>query len=290
LIFISSSIGSLYILSADVNEVTEISPLTRFILGTWFAQLWFRLLNSMHVLEAVGPRFLPIFRTIKDTGGFFFVVLFTFAGSVHGYYALGARDSPGPVYAAVAPIFRLYFLGDFDLQELEGVDPTFEKASGVNGEFILKPVDPDPSPMYVYIHALFYTISVFFSVVLMNLFIGILGASYDIQEDIAAEVFLQSRAIAVTKYRQLPWVMLGRRAYRYCFAPDLQAHLFALVRCSSSDETTRSLRAYINEKMKRKIEETNKKIEETNNKMDEKFNELLMRIDAGFQSLRREQS
>lgn len=294
LVFISLSVVSLRIL----DDVAGISPLSRFVLALWFGLLWLRLLYSLRLLQLVGPRFLPIFRTLQDTIGFYFVVAFTFAASVHSYLTLAVRAYPGPLYAAVIQMFKLYFFGDFDLHELEGVSPSFVQRNVDDEQLVLELVDPAASESYPFVHGLFYVIAVIFSVVLMNLFIGILGASYDIQEDVAMQVFLQSRAVAVAKYRSLPWVNACSLMYRSLVdQTDGCEHLCAFVRCSESDDSTRSLRSYltsterrINRKIDRKTMQLGKQMEKLSldvKEMEENFQSMDQTIKGVNQNVKK---
>merc|ERR1719420_1417572 len=101
---------------------------------------WFRVLYGLRPFETFGPRILPILFAVKDTAAFTVVMLFCTAASTHAYFVIGARDDPNPVYASFLLMYRLIWLGDFDLYELEGEDTVFEP----NADGVLEPTDPEP--------------------------------------------------------------------------------------------------------------------------------------------------
>ena len=106
---------------------------------------WLRLLYSLRGETWIGPRLLPILSALKDTGGFVVVTVTCVCAATHAYYNLQLREDPTPTYAAFMQIFRLGILGDFDLFEFEGLDPT-HKLNADSQEW--EPQDPDPGPDY----------------------------------------------------------------------------------------------------------------------------------------------
>jgi ankyrin repeat protein len=177
----------------------------RFWLALWFASLWLRVVYSLRVVEAVGTKLLPIFRAVEGTASFFLVVGFVLCAGVHAYYMLGVRVQPSPVYAAFLQVFRLGFLGDFDVFEFEGVDPAFVKQSDTD---TWDPEDPDPSPIYAFTHIVFFIISMSITLILMNLLIGVLGAAYELEQQRASQIYLKHLAWYIQNARSLPWVKL----------------------------------------------------------------------------------
>merc|ERR1719161_2739954 len=109
----------------------------------------------------------------------FVVVLCLLAAT--GFYYPVCPDVPwaSPAYAAFSRIFRLGIFADFDLQELEGLDPSFHPDIGG----ILNPEDPEPGPDFWLVQAVFLIVSTGIAVLLMNLFIGVLSSNYDRYED-----------------------------------------------------------------------------------------------------------
>ena len=153
---------------------------------------WLRLLYCLRGETWMGPRLLPILSAIKDTFAFFVLMCICLAAAVHAYYNLGVRDEPTPTYAAFMQVIRLGIFGDFDMFEFEGLDPTYALKED-NADQIWEPQDPVPGPDYVWVHALFYTIGLGITVLLMNVLIGVLGANYERYEDRAVGQFFRAR-------------------------------------------------------------------------------------------------
>ena len=152
---------------------------------------WLRLLYCLRGETWMGPRLLPILSAIKDTFAFFMLMCICLAAAAHAYYNLGVRDEPTPTYAAFMQVIRLGIFGDFDMFEFEGLDPTYVLKE--DAEQIWEPQDPTPGPDYVWVHALFYTIGLGITVLLMNVLIGVLGANYERYEDQAVGQFFRAR-------------------------------------------------------------------------------------------------
>ena len=158
------------------------SSLEKPWMAMFCALSWLRLLYSLRGETWMGPRLLPILSAIKDTFAFFVLMCICLAAAAHAYYNLGVRDEPTPTYAAFMQVIRLGIFGDFDMFEFEGLDPTYAlKEDDIDQ--IWEPQDPVPGPDYVWVHALFYTIGLGITVLLMNVLIGVLGADYERYED-----------------------------------------------------------------------------------------------------------
>lgn len=237
------SLKGLFSLSAD-----DFSDQDRFWLALWFASLWLRVVFSLRVVESVGTRFLPIFRAVQSAGSFFLVVGFFFLACVHAYYMLGVRIEPSPSYAAFLQVFRLGFLGDFDMFEFEGVDPTYVKRG--DGD-IWEPEDPSPSPRYAFTHAIFFIVSMGITLLLMNLLVGVLGAAYDVEEERAPQIYLQNLAMYVKNARCLPWVTLCCPKK----SPLEPRFLHFLARESDALDTTLGTRAFFKSSIRRLLDD-----------------------------------
>merc|ERR1719321_1997418 len=105
---------------------------------------------SLRPFVDFGPRILPIFRARWDTIPFIVVMFFSLGASIHSFYVLATRP-PLPSLAIAAGMigYRLGLLGDFDMFELEGVDPVYP------GSTPAAPEDPAPSPMFYSVHVWF---------------------------------------------------------------------------------------------------------------------------------------
>eukprot|EP00434_Breviolum_minutum_P014722 symbB.v1.2.012981.t1/scaffold908.1/size153097/14 len=191
---------------------------------------WLRLLYCLRGETWMGPRLLPILSAIKDTLAFFVLMCISLAAAAHAYYNLGVRDEPTPTYAAFMQVIRLAVFGDFDMFEFEGLDPTYTLNSDDNIQ-IWEPQDPEPGPDYVWVHALFYSIGMGITVLLMNMLIGVLGANYERFEDQAVGQFFRARVKMLLELRGRPirnvaafrggglrgWISLAVRVLRNMF-------------------------------------------------------------------------
>ena len=185
-----------YIVSGWVAIYRQLVVFPSSLEKPWMAMFcalsWLRLLYSLRGETWMGPRLLPILSAIKDTFAFFMLMCICLAAATHAYYNLGVRDEPTPTYAAFMQVIRLGIFGDFDMFEFEGLDPTYAlKEDDIDQ--IWEPQDPIPGPDYVWVHALFYTIGLGITVLLMNVLIGVLGANYERYEDRAVGQFFRAR-------------------------------------------------------------------------------------------------
>ena len=185
-----------YIVSGWVAIYRQLVVFPSSLEKPWMAMFcalsWLRLLYSLRGETWMGPRLLPILSAIKDTFAFFVLMCICLAAAAHAYYNLGVRDEPTPTYAAFMQVIRLGIFGDFDMFEFEGLDPTYAlKEDDIDQ--IWEPQDPVPGPDYVWVHALFYTIGLGITVLLMNVLIGVLGANYERYEDRAVGQFFRAR-------------------------------------------------------------------------------------------------
>jgi len=174
------------------------------------AQSWLRLLYSLRSLRAVGPRLLPIFRAVRDTGVFCLVMLCSLAAATHAYYVIGVRDKPEHLYAALMQVVRLGIFADFDLIEFEGLDTQYVQEGDKMSAWV--PEDPEPSADYFAVHTLFYVIGIGIAVVLMNLYIGVLSQNQDLYQEMSTSLFLRSRAMMIMNFHARPWRGLMRTA------------------------------------------------------------------------------
>lgn len=94
--------------------------------------------------------------------------------------------------------------------EFEGLDPIY-KLKDDDTAHILEPQDPDPGQNYVVVHALFYTIGLGITVLLMNVLIGVLGANYERFEDQSVGFFFRARVNMLVELQLRPLRRLAQR-------------------------------------------------------------------------------
>jgi len=192
----------------DKDHDTQRNAWKRFLLGGWFCSLWLRFIYQLRITETLGKHFLPIFKAIKHSLGFFLFVALCTLSVTQAYYTMGMRSEPDPFYAAFVQIFRLVFLGDFDLFEFEGEENSslgpdegrrllFEERWSIQ--------DPKQTVNFFPAHVLFYATSISMSIALMNILIGVLGQAYDVEEDRAEIAFLRQRAQTLAMIAFRPW-------------------------------------------------------------------------------------
>merc|ERR1712007_15871 len=141
----------------------------RSILACTAMLRWFRVLLCLRGFNFIGPRMIPIMQAMSDTLPFTVVVFFPTLGIVNFYFALGIEG----LSDSFMNIFRLAFLGDFELDELEG-------------ESNLRSDHPKRLPVYFVVRLLFVMASLMLTITMMNIFIGVLSTTYSIAHDTKA--------------------------------------------------------------------------------------------------------
>ena len=179
--------------------------------------------------------------------------VFTLAAATHAYYTLCLRSEPTPFIAAALQIARLGLLGDFDLFEFEGVDTVYTKSPGTE---TWEPEDPAPSASYYYALILFSVVGFFFTVLLMNLFIGVLSSAYDIEEDRAAAVYTRELALTSVKFRRQLWVRALDKAFQICCKVDNEdaKQVFVLARDEPDEDAMRSMRSCVQDSQRKIVD------------------------------------
>merc|ERR1719215_1289869 len=94
--FVVLSIAAFFLMmmwgEEDKDHDTQRNAWKRFLLGGWFCSLWLRFIYQLRITETLGKHFLPIFKAIKHSLGFFSVCgsvhIIRDAGVLHHGYAL----------------------------------------------------------------------------------------------------------------------------------------------------------------------------------------------------------
>jgi len=139
---------------------------------------WFQLLFMFRGFKLLGPKLLPILFTLKSMGPFLIVLLFYVVGFLHAYWTLSSR-SFGEV---ILICYRLGIMGDFSLTSDEDTDILEDKA------------------MDGWIMVWFFGCSSLLTIFMMNVVIGVLGDSYDVEQERSEVSFYQSRAHICFEY------------------------------------------------------------------------------------------
>lgn len=148
----------------------------------------------MRGFRSLGPAMLPIIKAGWDTGPFLIVVVCPLLGFVHLYYSMGIRG----IMESIFMMYRLSFLGDFDVWELEDVDPVIEEKAENDGE---------KTEWWPFIGLLMVVASFFLMIVMMNILIGVLSESYNNAVIEQEQMFMHERAKIVldTRLRTNAW-------------------------------------------------------------------------------------
>eukprot|EP00928_Gymnodinium_smaydae_P039548 TRINITY_DN26995_c0_g1_i1.p1 TRINITY_DN26995_c0_g1~~TRINITY_DN26995_c0_g1_i1.p1 ORF type:complete len:976 (+),score=153.16 TRINITY_DN26995_c0_g1_i1:67-2928(+) len=159
---------------------------------------WLRVVMCLKGFRVVGPRMLPILRATANIKPFILVVLFPLLGVSTCYVALDIADVPDSFIS----MYRLGFLGDFDLAEIEGATAQ----SGLNWS------DPRRLPSYIASRFIFVFASLFLTITMMNIFIGVLGTSYTEAYEHRTRVFTKARAQMLCDWLAMrdAWILFSR--------------------------------------------------------------------------------
>jgi hypothetical protein len=138
----------------------------------------------------LGPAILPILATFGHVAPFFMVMVFLIAAFSHASYALSDRG----LLDVLMSTYRIGLLGDFEVSEhVLGVEDVMGDATR-----------SEPHPWSGWQHILFVVTGFFLTVVMTNLFIGIVSNAYDYHRDRAGERFIRARASMSLDYMLLP--------------------------------------------------------------------------------------
>lgn len=130
---------------------------------------WVRVLSCLRAYELIGPNLEAIFAACQSVGAFLVVVFFMMCGFIHSYKALGL----GTFGISMVHIYRLGFLADLEPDVWNNA--------------------PDPQRLYA-TKALLIMVGLVMTVVMMNIFIGILSESYQSAFRTQHRMFLLTQA------------------------------------------------------------------------------------------------
>eukprot|EP00927_Polykrikos_kofoidii_P029672 TRINITY_DN25628_c0_g2_i1.p1 TRINITY_DN25628_c0_g2~~TRINITY_DN25628_c0_g2_i1.p1 ORF type:complete len:665 (-),score=115.15 TRINITY_DN25628_c0_g2_i1:91-2085(-) len=186
-----------------------------FALSVFFR--WAHFLMSLLSLESLGQTVLPAFHAATSYDSVMFVTFLTFAvlGATHSYWVLPIPDNL-KYFDTFIKIFRLSALGDFDMNDLEGLNQVITPQKDNYGNSVKMLMDPEPDtqdtgPYHYGVRYLFVILSIVFSIMMMNVYIGLLSTEYDRAKKNSKAVLLKFRARLV-----IP-IMLRRIFYMSIF-------------------------------------------------------------------------
>lgn len=217
-------------------------------MAAWVVICWLNVLFDLNAFAVFGPRILPIIATLKDTVPFLVVTLGFLLAAANAIYILSTREAPEDglqwIYFPVQLTFRLVMLGDVDWLDVEGTDIAYKEVNGT-----LEPENPEPTDSFGGAVVWITLTTIVIHVGLMNLFIGILGASYDKYEGQARCLFVQDRASIIVRL-DARWGFMRRAWKRFRGHPtpnadDSDQYLWFAVRAQTAFDDDRSLRTVI---------------------------------------------
>lgn len=149
---------------------------------------WMRVLNGLKGYEFAGKDMLPIMRAFGNVLPFFSVVACPLLGFTHAYFCFGVYG--GDFFLTFSIIYRLGFLGDFDMDEMEDVNAAYEAQNNT----VFEPLEPDKGRWWLILRFFLICCSLILTLAMMNIFIGVLGESYNTAREKSEEIFWKNRA------------------------------------------------------------------------------------------------
>ncbi|CAJ1351931.1 unnamed protein product [Effrenium voratum] len=167
-------------------------------------------------MQRIGVRIVPVVHAVSRPASLFFMVFLCMVvlGSFHAYFVFplpdNDADSLDGLLETFLKIFRLEILSDFDLNELEGLDPQIiAKMTGKGG--ITGSIEDEEGSHFYHrgIRGEFVILSVLVTVVAMNVYIGLLSELYEAAEQQSNQLFMHFTA--EVRYRHLSRLALWER-------------------------------------------------------------------------------
>eukprot|EP00439_Symbiodinium_sp_Y106_P030674 s3029_g3.t1 len=178
---------------------------------------WTILSTSFLQVEQVGRNMVPVVIAVCQPASLFFLFFLGFMifAAFHAYYVFPIEENVGNkahwldnyVFNTFLKVFRLTVLGDFDLAELEGLDDKvtaqLTKLNRTSSE-ITGSVDVDSSDWTDQYHRAvryqFLILSMVITVVVMNVYIGLLGELYGQAEKRSRQLYNHYRATCAYRH------------------------------------------------------------------------------------------
>eukprot|EP00927_Polykrikos_kofoidii_P045163 TRINITY_DN3905_c0_g1_i2.p1 TRINITY_DN3905_c0_g1~~TRINITY_DN3905_c0_g1_i2.p1 ORF type:complete len:696 (+),score=84.58 TRINITY_DN3905_c0_g1_i2:122-2209(+) len=170
-----------------------------------------RLLSAKIFAKVLLPAAFAI--VSSDSITFLIFMLLLFLGMTNAYWVLPIADN-ARFSDTILKIFRLGALGNFDLNDLEGANQVIEMGETVKGVHVTMLQDPEAgsqgSTAYFHngVRFIFVLFSVVSTIMLMNVYIGVLGGEYDKRYNVS------KRGLAFFRARIALNVLLRQRCRR----------------------------------------------------------------------------
>eukprot|EP00913_Durusdinium_trenchii_P002319 g2142.t1 len=167
---------------------------------------WIHFIVALFQYESVGRNIVPVIHAVRQPESLFYMIFLLLAlmASCHAYAVYPIEENVGSwneSFNAVLKIFRLEFLGDFDLNEMEGLDD--EIHGTIKNNTISAEMDEQKynSKYHQGIRTQFVFLSLGITLVAMNTYIGLLGELYS--QAVKRKNQLYSHYLAATTYQHL---------------------------------------------------------------------------------------
>jgi len=134
-------------------------------------------LNKLKTLTSVGKQVVPIFTAVRSGLGISIVTFFYVLVFAHTYWVLNRYDA----WKSFMLIWELGLMGAYEFEQLDGGD-------GDGSEVVGAPV------LHTYIKFMFLGVSFGLSIIIKNIFVGVMCAGYDEARARAWSLFLHTRA------------------------------------------------------------------------------------------------
>lgn len=172
---------------------------------------WMHFIIALFQVESVGRNIVPVIHAVRQPESLFFMLflLFALAASCHAYAVYPIDENVDETFNAILKIFRLEFLGDFDLDEMEGLDNVITgtvKNHTINAQLEESAYN---QRFHQGIRTQFIFLSLCITLVAMNTYIGLLGELYS--QAVTKKNQLYSHYVASTTYQHLCLTIAFRR-------------------------------------------------------------------------------
>lgn len=137
----------------------------------------------------MGMYMLPILVAVRSTWNFILVMIWPAIGFANCYFMLNVYPE---FFRAVTLVYRMGFVGDFDVEEVEDIDPEFVPKE--DGDGTLEVDDPKWTTYHAAFIIFTFVVTLSFAIVMMNIFIGVVGEAYNTAYSNRTRIFLHNRA------------------------------------------------------------------------------------------------
>jgi len=181
--------GIVMIIAADHYGVADDMNWYRIFLAVVMFLLWLKVLYCQRGFDSMGMYMLPILVAVRSTWNFILVMIWPAIGFANCYFMLNVYPE---FFRAVTLVYRMGFVGDFDVEEVEDIDPEYVPKE--DGDGTLEVDDPKWTTYHAVFIIFTFVVTLSFAIVMMNIFIGVVGEAYNTAYSNRTRIFLHNRA------------------------------------------------------------------------------------------------